>query len=297
MISLPPPLDQFDITVPLQLIRDGISTKNLNQLIKGWNNIRSAQAMDLVPDDDYAAMSEFLARSLNPPNKLKILSVYQRLPAVYDLLVSMAVEAGAREHMMGLIELSMQLVSCGLPHETTTLYDLYGSCVRLLRGISRHHLGAAERTKRLGARLGGDAHRLFLLIHIASLTLQKQFNSDSMVQLLQGTAPYDAKRFEIEMRYIAETLNPPDLQEFVREYRANVDKWMMAITCYHPTALVGLIKHRARTKSPHLAVLYHQVVALSTGPNRIMIAGSTFDHQFKLTDGSAIVLPMTVWSE
>jgi hypothetical protein len=158
-------------------------------------------------------------------------------------------------------------------------------------------LNHRDRNTRLAARIDAEGAELFQLLYIAALTQLNQFDSATVSSLLQFKTTMSWSNVQLEMKHIVRAANLSQSSDgFYQAFASNVKRHLFAIVCYHSSSLIQQIHKASHSNLRPLLELYDQVLAASTGPDRLLIPVQQWTVYVDRTTTS-IALPAKVWGE
>ncbi|WVQ84877.1 hypothetical protein IAT38_007040 [Cryptococcus sp. DSM 104549] len=295
VIFLYPPPD-YPIDDKVGDLLTAMEHDHLTNALAAWSSLVDLNAVSRLSGGDFECVSQYFSGILFKSRRAgpNLAKMAVNRPSDFGLLLSMAVEAAARDHGEGLYVLSLRLMEDGRPADALNAIVRSKDLTRDLRGISKEDLYSWERDKRLAARLGGKDVRSLALAQLAALTLLDRVDEHALLSMLDTQVDFlPSSRFNFTA--IRRVFTAVDRSgQLYAKYRRNLERMVLAVHCHHSNALTLRIKRQSRSRiRGGLDALYERILEASAGPDAFLRPRSLDESSWM--DYRSIVLPSEVW--
>ncbi|WVW86002.1 hypothetical protein I302_108040 [Kwoniella bestiolae CBS 10118] len=274
LLGVPP---NYPIESNINRLLSHLQSSQLEEAIDEWAQLWDLRCISRVNPWQWEIISNSIRKILFGKKypHLGKMALYES--SRYGHLKNMAIETASRGHCVGLYAFMLKLIGVGRPKDVVDAFERCKEQMREIQGKKKDDLFSWDRVKRLNARLEDPALndkkadvglKHLLMATIATHTLLDTLDDKVLFSMLDShidlrpTSTFDFKPIDRALRFSKAHI------QVQKQFRANVDKLVLSLMCYHPNALITRITTLGSRKSDNkLDRLYDRVLEASIGPD------------------------------
>ncbi|KAK6909576.1 hypothetical protein I203_103597 [Kwoniella mangroviensis CBS 8507] len=303
LLGVPP---DYPIEANINRLISHLQNSQLDQSTAEWAQLWDLRCIHRLAPWHFEVISNSIRQILFGKNypHLGKMALYE--PAKYGHLKNMVIESASRGYALGLYALMLKLIGSGRPKDVIDAYERCKEHMREIQGKKKEDLFSWDRIKRLNARLEDPSAssmnnqnkvnvglKHLLMANIAAHTLMDTLDDKVLFSMLDShidlrpSSTFDFKPID---RALKASKAQPQVH---KRFRANVDKLVLSLMCYHPNALVArIITLGTRKSDSKLDRLYDRVLEASIGPDAYLKPRELDDFSLVFRN---IPIPPVIW--